>query len=44
MTPLIRLFRLGELVCETQGIVGETLFERITSAGVFIDAPCSGKG
>ncbi|MCL2226023.1 MAG: ASKHA domain-containing protein [Oscillospiraceae bacterium] len=44
MTPIIKIFRSGELVCETTGIVGETLLERISAAGVFVDAPCGGKG
>ncbi|MCL2366925.1 MAG: ASKHA domain-containing protein [Oscillospiraceae bacterium] len=44
MIPLIRLFRSGALICETSGIIGETILERINAAGVFIDAPCSGKG
>ena len=44
MTPKIRIYRSGELVCETEGIPGETLLRRIGVAGVFLDAPCGGKG
>lgn len=44
MEPKIRLFRNGKLIKETEGTVGETLLERITAAGEFLDAPCGGKG
>ncbi|MCL2200737.1 MAG: ASKHA domain-containing protein [Oscillospiraceae bacterium] len=44
MTPKVRIFRSGELICETPGILGESLLERITVVGEFIDAPCAGKG
>lgn len=44
MTPKIRMFREGGIICETVGVLGETLLERINAAGVFIDAPCGGKG
>jgi uncharacterized 2Fe-2S/4Fe-4S cluster protein (DUF4445 family) len=44
MMPLVRIFRSGELVCETVGGAGETLLARIGAAGVFLDAPCGGQG
>jgi len=44
MTPKIKIYRSGELVCETEGIIGETLLERVSAAGIFLDAPCGGKG
>jgi len=44
MTPIIRIYRSGELVCETEGVPGEALLRRISAAGVFLDAPCGGKG
>ena len=44
MSDLIKLFRSGEMICETEGVPGETLLARISAAGVFLDAPCGGQG
>ncbi|MCL2408648.1 MAG: ASKHA domain-containing protein [Oscillospiraceae bacterium] len=44
MTPIIRIYRAGELIRETEGVPGETLLKQITDAGEFLDAPCGGKG
>ena len=44
MSGIIKLFRSGELIGETEGIPGETLLARISAAGVFLDAPCGGQG
>jgi uncharacterized 2Fe-2S/4Fe-4S cluster protein (DUF4445 family) len=44
MTPKIRIYRASELIIETDGTPGETLLKQITAAGVFLDAPCGGKG
>lgn len=44
MEPKIRLIRDGKIITETTGVVGETLFDRITKTGAFLDAPCGGKG
>ncbi|MCL2390975.1 MAG: ASKHA domain-containing protein [Oscillospiraceae bacterium] len=44
MMPKIRIFRSGELIAQTEAIIGETLLDRINAVGVFIDAPCGGKG
>ena len=44
MAPKIRIYRSGELICETEGVAGETLLARISAAGVFLDAPCGGQG
>jgi hypothetical protein len=38
------MYRSGELICEAKGKMGESLFQCITAAGLFIDAPCGGKG
>jgi len=44
MAPTIRIFRSEKLICETSGILGETLLDRISAENIFIDAPCGGKG
>ncbi|MDR0491256.1 MAG: ASKHA domain-containing protein [Oscillospiraceae bacterium] len=44
MPPTIKIYRSGKLVCETDGIPGETLLARISAAGMFLDAPCGGQG
>ena len=44
MAPRIRIYRPGGLVCETEGVQGETLLQRISAAGEFLDAPCGGQG
>ena len=44
MMPTIKIFRSGKLICETAGIIGETLLERISAVNIFVDAPCGGKG
>ena len=44
MNPKISIYRYGELVCETNGVPGESLLKRIGAAGVFLDSPCGGKG
>ena len=44
MNPIIKIYRSGELISETEGMPGETLFQRIGAAGVFLDSPCGGKG
>jgi len=44
MPPIIRIYRSGELISESEGVKGETLLRHICAAGVYIDAPCGGKG
>jgi len=44
MTSNINIFRSGNFVCGMQGTCGEKLSECLVSAGVFLDAPCGGKG
>ena len=44
MPPRIRIFRSGQLICETTGVPGEMLMARVSATGVFIDAPCGGNG
>ena len=44
MIPKIRIYCAGELVRETTGVMGETLLQCISAAGMFLDAQCGGKG
>jgi len=44
MAPRIRIYRAEKLLCETEGIPGETLHHCISAAGVIMDAPCGGQG
>jgi len=44
MSPKIRVYRLGELIKEISGTLGGNLLEQISAEGIFIDAPCGGKG
>lgn len=44
MPPVVKIFRAGELICTTEGIIGETLYERIIASDIYIEAPCGGKG
>ena len=44
MGPRIKIYRVGELLCKTEGALGETLLTCIGAAGVYFDAPCGGKG
>ena len=44
MTFKIRIYRSGGLVKETFGEKGDMLLGRICLSGVFLDAPCGGKG
>ena len=44
MAHNIRIYRSGELICETVGMPDDTLLKCISAAGVFLDAPCGGKG
>jgi len=44
MRPTIKIFRSGKLICKTEGVMGESLLERISAVDIFIDAPCGGKG
>lgn len=44
MIPKIRIHRSGKLICETEGVLGESLYSVINSAGTYIDAPCGGAG
>jgi len=40
----ITVIRSGIRICETEGIEGEMLLDRLNAAGVGIDAPCGGMG
>ena len=44
MEPVVRIYRSGALIAETEGVPGETLLARVSAAGVFLDAPCGGNG
>ena len=44
MTHKIRIYRTGKLTREIEASTGETLLALISSAGIFLDAPCGGKG
>ena len=44
MKSIIRIFRSGELIRETDAAPGENLLQSISSAGVFLDSPCGGEG
>ena len=44
MVQRIRIFRADELICETNGMRGETLLQCAAAAGVFLDAQCGGMG
>ena len=44
MAPVIRIYRSGELISETEGEPGETLLNHIKAVGVYLDAPCGGQG
>ena len=40
----INIYRSGKCICESEAILGETLLEHVTAAGLSIDAPCGGAG
>jgi len=44
MTHKIRIYRTGKLTGEIEASSGETLLGLISAAGIFLDAPCGGKG
>ena len=44
MPPKINIYRRGELICQTQGVIGETVLKRVQASDVFLDAPCGGQG
>ena len=44
MESRIKIYRSGELISESTGVDGETLLKHISEAGIFLDAPCGGKG
>jgi uncharacterized 2Fe-2S/4Fe-4S cluster protein (DUF4445 family) len=44
MPPVIRIHRSGKLLRTAEGIVGETLYERIIAEDIYLEAPCGGKG
>ena len=44
MPPVVKIYRSGELICTTEGVVGESLYERIIASDIYIEAPCGGRG
>ncbi|MDR3277252.1 MAG: ASKHA domain-containing protein, partial [Oscillospiraceae bacterium] len=40
----IKIYRADKLLAETEGVPGETVLQRLSAAGVFLDAPCGGRG
>ena len=44
MAPGVKIYRAGKLVSDTEGVIGETLLSHAGVRGVFLDAPCGGKG
>jgi uncharacterized 2Fe-2S/4Fe-4S cluster protein (DUF4445 family) len=44
MNPKVNIYRAGQLICTTEGVLGESLHNRIIASGIFLDAPCGGNG
>ncbi len=44
MSPKVKFFRSGKLLCEAKAVAGETIYERIKAEDIFIEAPCGGRG
>jgi uncharacterized 2Fe-2S/4Fe-4S cluster protein (DUF4445 family) len=44
MPPVVKIYRSGQLIRAAEGVVGETLYERIIAEDIYIEAPCGGKG
>lgn len=44
MPPVIRIYRAGKLIRTAEGVIGETLYERILAEDIYLEAPCGGKG
>jgi uncharacterized 2Fe-2S/4Fe-4S cluster protein (DUF4445 family) len=44
MAVTVKVFRDGEIVAEAAGTQGETVLKTLSDAGVFLDAPCGGRG
>jgi uncharacterized 2Fe-2S/4Fe-4S cluster protein (DUF4445 family) len=44
MPPVVKIYRSGKLICTTEGVEGETLYERIIAEDIYLEAPCGGKG
>ncbi len=44
MSPAVKIYRSGKLICATEGVAGESLYERIIASDIYLEAPCGGKG
>jgi uncharacterized 2Fe-2S/4Fe-4S cluster protein (DUF4445 family) len=44
MPPIVKIYRSGKLIRTTEGVAGETLYERIIAEDIYLEAPCGGKG
>lgn len=44
MPPVVKIYRSGKLICTTDGVEGESLYERIIGSDIYLEAPCGGKG
>ena len=44
MSPVVKIYRSGKLIRTAEGVVGETLYERIIAEDIYLEAPCGGKG
>lgn len=44
MPPVVKIYRSGKLICTTEGVEGETLYERIIASDIYLEAPCGGRG
>ncbi len=44
MAPVVKIYRSGKLIRTAEGVEGETLYERIITEDIYLEAPCGGKG
>lgn len=44
MPHVLKIFRSGKLLRTTEANTGDTLYDKILSADVYLDAPCGGRG
>lgn len=44
MSSIVKIYRSGELISETIGNHSDSILDCIKAAGLFIDAPCGGRG
>jgi uncharacterized 2Fe-2S/4Fe-4S cluster protein (DUF4445 family) len=44
MPPALKIHRSGKLIQTVDAVMGETLYERIIASGIYLEAPCGGRG